>query len=113
MTAVVTGASSGFGFEICRQLQAMGHTVYGLSRRGTAPEGVFPVAVDVTAQAAVRTAIAGIAEREGGIDLLINIAGMGISGPIEFAKPELVDHIVQVNFLGALYCAQAVLPYMR
>ena len=113
MVAIVTGASSGIGYEVCIQLLQKGYKVYGLSRRGTAPEGVEGRAVDISDEAAVSACIREIAGIEGRIDLLVNNAGMGISGPVEFASDEDVRRIMDVNFLGAFHVTRAVLPYMR
>ena len=113
MVAIVTGASSGIGYEVCIQLLQKGYKVYGLSRRGTAPEGVEGRAVDISDEAAVSACIREIAGVEGCIDLLVNNAGMGISGPVEFASDEDVRRIMDVNFLGAFHVTRAVLPYMR
>lgn len=113
MVAIVTGASSGIGYEVCIQLLQIGYKVYGLSRRGTAPEGVEGRAVDISDEAADSACIRGIAGIEGRIDLLVNNAGMGISGPVEFASDEDVRRIMDVNFLGAFHVTRAVLPYMR
>jgi NAD(P)-dependent dehydrogenase (short-subunit alcohol dehydrogenase family) len=111
--ALVTGASSGIGLAVSRQLLALGYTVYGLSRRGTSAEGVLPLAAEVTDEEAVKAAVASVFEKEGQIDLLINNAGMGISGPIEFTEAEDMKRIMEVNFYGQVYCAKAVLLYMR
>ena len=113
MIAIVTGASSGIGYEVSAQLRDAGYTVYGISRREVAPEGVTALCADVSDEAAVRAAVAEVARREGRIDLLCANAGMGISGPVEFASPEATHRIMNVNFFGQLYAAQAVLPYMR
>jgi len=113
MIAIVTGASSGIGYETCRKLLEKGYKVYGFSRRGTAPEGVCGTALDVTDEAAVSAAVDDIAAREGRIDLLINNAGMGISGPVEFTALEDAERIMKVNFMGQFICAKAVLGYMR
>ena len=111
--ALVTGASSGIGLAVSRQLLALGYTVYGLSRRGTSAEGILPIAAEVTDEEAVKAAVASVFEKEGRIDLLINNAGMGISGPVEFTEAEDMKRIMEVNFYGQVYCAKAVLPYMR
>ena len=111
--ALVTGASSGIGLAVSGQLLALGYTVYGLSRRGTSAEGILPIAAEVTDEEAVKAAVASLFEKEGRIDLLINNAGMGISGPVEFTEAEDMKRIMEVNFYGQVYCAKAVLPYMR
>ena len=113
MVAIVTGASSGIGYEVCKQLLQKGYKVYGISRRGTAPEGVTALSADVSDEGSVRLVINEIAKREGRIDLLIANAGMGISGPVEYATPEETRRIIDTNFFGQVYAAQAVLPFMR
>ena len=111
--ALVTGASSGIGLAVSGQLLALGYTVYGLSRRGTSAVGILPITAEVTDEEAVKAAVASVFEKEGRIDLLINNAGMGISGPVEFTEAEDMKRIMEVNFYGQVYCAKAVLPYMR
>ena len=64
MVAIVTGSSSGIGYEVCQQLRDKGYTVYGLSRRGLAPEGVTPMKADVADPDALRSVIDEIARRE-------------------------------------------------
>ena len=113
MVAIVTGSSSGIGYEVCKQLLDKGYKVYGISRRSLAPEGVTTFCADVSDEAAIRSAIDEIAHLEGRIDLLIANAGMGISGPVELATQEDSRRIMDVNFFGEVYAAQAVLPYMR
>ncbi|MBR5666637.1 MAG: SDR family NAD(P)-dependent oxidoreductase [Lachnospiraceae bacterium] len=113
MVAIVTGSSSGIGFEVCKQLCERGYTVYGISRRGLAPEGVTAMSADVSNSDALRAVIDEIARREGRIDLLVANAGMGISGPIELSETGDMQQIMNVNFFGQVYAAQAVLPYMR
>lgn len=113
MVAIVTGASSGIGYEVCRQLLEKGCKVYGISRRDQAPEGVTTLCADVSDETAVRSAVDEVAHQEGRIDLLIANAGMGISGPVESATKEDSHRIMNVNFFGQVYTSQAVLPYMR
>ena len=113
MIAIVTGASSGIGYEVSAQLRDAGYTVYGISRREVAPEGVTALCADVSDETALRAAVDEVARREGRIDLLCANAGMGISGPVEFASPDATRKIMNVNFFGQVYAAQAVLPYMR
>lgn len=112
-TAIVTGASSGIGYAVCKQLSEKGYLVYGFSRRGIAPPGVKGMRVDITDEKSVFSAVEEVTSEAGHIDLLVNDAGMGISGPIEFAQPEDVRRIIDVNFMGQVYCTQAVLKTMR
>lgn len=112
-TAVVTGASSGIGYAVCGILLSRGYSVYGISRRGTVPEGVHGISLDITDRDAVFAVMNKICDSEGKIDLLINNAGMGISGPLEFAEESDIRRITEVNFLGQIYCTQAVLENMR
>ena len=113
MVAIVTGASSGFGYEVCKQLVEKGYKVYGISRRKHAPTGVTAISADVSDESSVRSIVDEIARTEGRIDLLIANAGMGISGPVELTPEEASKRIMDVNFFGQVYAAQAVLPYMR
>ncbi|MBR0139987.1 MAG: SDR family oxidoreductase [Firmicutes bacterium] len=112
-TAIVSGASSGIGLAVCEMLLEKGYRVYGLSRRGTGPEGAVCLSCDVTDEAAARRAAAFVFEKEGRIDILVNNAGMGISGPVEFTEEEDARRIMDVNFMGQFFLAKAVLPYMR
>ena len=113
MVAIVTGSSSGIGYEVCKQLRDKGYTVYGLSRRGLAPEGVTPMKADVADAGVLCSVIDEIARREGRIDLLVANAGMGISGPVELSETADMQRIMNVNFFGQVYAAQSLLPYMR
>ena len=83
--AVITGGSSGIGLHAARALRGRGLNVYELSRRAeNAEPGVTHLQADVTDEAQVNAAVAEILRREGRIDILINNAGFGISGAIEF-----------------------------
>ncbi len=108
--AVVTGATSGIGLATLKLLREKGWTVYGISRRA---EGDKMLAADVSDESAVNAAIEEIYSREGKIDLLVNNAGMGISGSVEKSGMEDIRRIFDVNFFGGLYCTRAVLPRMR
>lgn len=111
--AIVTGGSSGIGLETVKALVDKGVKVYEFSRRDFTMEGVSHKSVDVTDEAAVISAVDSVYEETGRIDLLINAAGFGISGAVEFT--ELMDARRQfdVNFFGIVNVTKAVLPYMR
>lgn len=110
---IISGASSGFGKETAELLSSNGHTVYGISRRGMAGNGVIGIALDVRDVAAIHQQVAAIAEQEGRIDVLINNAGMGIGGALELATADEIDLQMETNFMGCINLCQAVLPYMR
>ena len=111
--AVVTGSSSGIGYEITARLLLLGYTVYGLSRRGTVPEGAHGLKADVSKKNEVDEAINTVIDNEGRIDILIANAGMGISGPVEFTAQDAMEKITEINFYGQVYSSQAVLATMR
>jgi NAD(P)-dependent dehydrogenase (short-subunit alcohol dehydrogenase family) len=112
---LITGISSGFGKATAELLASKGYIVYGISRNQSEDlnSNVRTLQADVTERAAVQKAVATILEEEGRIDVLINNAGMGISGPIEESTPEDVSLQMNTNFTGYVNMIQAVLPAMR
>ena len=99
--AVITGGSSGIGLNAARALRERGLNVYELSRRAeNAEPGVTHLQADVTDETQVNAAVAEILRREGRIDILINNAGFGISGAIEFTPPQEARRQFDVNFFG-------------
>ena len=114
MVVFITGISSGFGLETARLLSNEGHIVYGTVRRSVEPlPNVHYFNVDVRNKEAIEKAVAQIVEKEGRIDVLVNNAGMGIGGPLEFASEEEVRLQMDTNFMGLVHCVDAVLPHMR
>ena len=111
--AIVTGAGSGIGYETAKLLCEKGWEVWDLSRRDRAYEGVNHISCDIANEDRVRTAVNVIASRAGHIDLVINNAGFGISGAVEFTAREDALHLLEVNLLGADNVTRAVLPHMR
>ena len=109
--AVVTGASSGIGAELCRQLAARGWHVVGLSRRPPEDAHEFEEC-DVSDRDAVAAVAARVLERHPRIDLLVNNAGM--KGPRLFvgADPAEIEAHVRTNYLGSIWCLNAFLPGM-
>ena len=110
---VVTGASSGIGYYTAEHLVKMGHTVYALSRRGTGPEGAKTFSCDVTKEDEVKAVINAVFEKEKLIDIVINCAGFGISGAVEFTELEDAKRLFDVDFFGTVNVNKAVLPIMR
>ena len=116
-TAVVTGASRGIGLAVTRMLLSQGYRVFGLSRRPGPPSpsssGIVWVPCDVADEASVRAAFHTVFSQSPSVELLINNAGMGISGAVEFAREEDISRQIQVNLSGAIRCTRQVLPAMR
>ena len=114
MVILITGISSGFGLETARLLSQEGHTVYGTVRRQVEPlPQVHYLRVDVRDPQAVSEAVSQVVAQEGRIDVLVNNAGMGIGGPVEFATEEEIREQMDANFMGLVHFVTAVLPYMR
>jgi short-subunit dehydrogenase len=111
---LVTGASSGLGLATAKALQAQGHTVYGTSRDAKKIKDVpfNPLSMDVTDDVSVNAAIATIIKAEGKIDVLINNAGNGITGPLYAMPVEIAKKQFEVNFFGVVRVSSAVLPGM-
>ena len=112
---VITGASSGIGRACADHLARKGHTVIGLSRNPKTDEpGHFKaLRCDITDKTTVSNTFDNIARNHGRVDVLINCAGMGISGPIEETEMNLARLQMEVNFWGTVNTIQAVLPLMR
>lgn len=110
---IVTGASSGIGKETAFVLAEMGHRVYDFSRRDFADEKIEHIKVDVTNEENVIAATKEVYEKEGRIDIVINCAGYGISGAVEFTETSDAKRQFDVNFFGTVNVNKAVIPYMR
>lgn len=111
--AIVTGGTSGIGKETALALQADGYTVYELSRRAEGVAGMNHIPTDITKEDMVNVAVATVVEQEGHIDVLVNNAGFGISGAIEFTKTEEAKRLFDANFFGMVNMNRAVIPVMR
>jgi NAD(P)-dependent dehydrogenase (short-subunit alcohol dehydrogenase family) len=123
--AVVTGANSGIGRATAIHLAANGYEVYGTIRdRGRAAKleamaaergaEVRLVELDVADDDSVRAGFEEIARQaSGGVDLLVNNAGVGANAVIEATTAAELLEVMNVNLCGAVRCAQAVLPGMR
>ncbi len=110
---LVTGGSSGIGKATAEALRDMGCTVYEGSRRESKIEGITHLTLDVTDEVSAREAVSEVVRREGKIDVLINCAGSGISGAVEFTESDAVTMQMKVNFMGTVNVTKAALPHMR
>ncbi|TYB79700.1 SDR family oxidoreductase [Bizionia myxarmorum] len=112
---LVTGGSSGIGKSVGQYLTQQGFTVYGTSRspeKYTASE--FPiVGMDVTKPKSILEAVNTVIEKAGRLDVLINNAGVGITGPIEEIPEAEIKNNFETNFFGPINVMKTVLPQMR
>ncbi|MDT0676008.1 SDR family oxidoreductase [Autumnicola musiva] len=112
---LITGGSSGIGKSIAEYLQKKNYMVYGTSRN---PEkftdnSVPLVALDVTDKETIGVALSEVLQKEGRIDILINNAGVGITGPLEETPEDEIKKAFETNYFGPLNLIKAVLPQMR
>ena len=112
---LITGGSSGIGKTVGNFLQKKGYRVYGSSRNPQQVTGsLFPlVAIDVRNSETIQQAVQEIIEKEGRIDVLINNAGVGITGPVEEIPLEEIQNNFHTNVFGPIEMMKAVLPFMR
>lgn len=112
---LITGGSSGIGKTLCEYLHDKGYTVYGTSRNPQSVEQTkIPlIALDVRSRESINQAVKTLIEKEGKIDVLINNAGVGITGPLEETPIDEIQNNFHTNVFGPLELIQTVLPYMR
>lgn len=113
---LITGGSSGIGKAIGVYLTTKGHTVYGTTRNKTRHLNftAFPLLeMDVQNQHEIAEAILKILEKEHKLDVVVNNAGVGITGPLEETPNEEILNVFSTNFNGPLNVIKAVLPQMR
>ena len=112
---LITGGSSGIGKSIGEFLHQKGFVVYGTSRN---PEkitnSIFPlVALDVRDKQSIVNCVAEVIQNSGQLDIVINNAGVGITGPIEEIPTEEIRNNFETNLFGPIEVMKAVLPQMR
>jgi len=111
LAAVVTGGGSGIGLAVAQLLASQGARVAVLDLN---PGDEFiGLKADVTDDASVRAAVDTAAERLGGIDVLVNNAGIGAIGTVADNSDEQWHQVFDVNVVGMVRTARAALPYLR
>jgi NAD(P)-dependent dehydrogenase (short-subunit alcohol dehydrogenase family) len=113
---LITGASSGLGLATALHLSQMGYRVFGTSRNPKkftqkVPFELLPL--EITSADSVRDCVDAVIQKAKRIDVLVNNAGVGITGPMEELELEAIQKNFSVNCFGPLQMAQAVLPAMR
>jgi short-subunit dehydrogenase len=122
--AVVTGASSGIGEATALALAERGAAVMLAARAeeklrflereiSTAGGRALAVRTDVTDRDSVEAMVERTIEEFGSLDVLVNNAGLGLSGRVAELRAEDLRQVLEVNLIGPLVCIQAALPHMR
>ncbi|MFI1508694.1 SDR family NAD(P)-dependent oxidoreductase [Streptomyces sp. NPDC020597] len=114
LRAIVTGGASGIGLATARTLAARGASVAVLDLD---PDGVgeplLGLRADVTDDVSVRAAVGEAAERLGGLDIVVNNAGIGAVGTIEDNADDDWHRVLDVNVVGIVRVTRAALPHLR
>ena len=121
---LVTGASSGIGEATARELAERGAAVAlvarseeklaVLERAISASDGrAISVPADVSDEEAVREMVGRVVGEFGVLDVLVNNAGLGLSGRVAELRAEDLRYLFEVNLIGPLNCIQAALPHMK
>lgn len=119
--AVITGASSGIGYASVKRMSDAGWTVFATVRKTSdrdrlrSETNVYPVIMDVQDAASISAAAAEISSQLGtcGLDGLVNVAGVGMVRPLEYASMSDVHEIFEINFFGQLAAIQAFCGMLR
>jgi NAD(P)-dependent dehydrogenase (short-subunit alcohol dehydrogenase family) len=113
LVAIVTGGASGIGAATARELAARGASVAIIDRSLPSDNSDFPGAVaDVTNTEQVDAAIRLIADKFGGIDILINNAGIGAAGDVTANEDQEWQFVFDVNVIGVARVTRAALPWL-
>ncbi len=115
---LITGGSSGIGYESAVRLAQKGHTVYAAARRTQKLEplkqyGVKTMYLDVNDPGSVRNCVQSVLEAEGRLDVLVNNAGFGYFGPLECVSMEEARRQMETNVFGLASLCRMVIPVMR
>ncbi|RAS67037.1 NAD(P)-dependent dehydrogenase (short-subunit alcohol dehydrogenase family) [Lentzea atacamensis] len=114
LVALVTGGGSGIGRSTAELLSGRGARVAVLDLvANDLPDGMFFVRADVTDDQSVRAAVEAVVERFGGLDVVVNNAGIGAQGDVSAATDDEWLRVLDVNVVGMARVARAALPHLR
>lgn len=110
---VITGATGGIGLSTARLFLKNGWNVYGIARKPYSGNDFLCYSADVTDYSAVEKILEEISAKEGGIDVFVNNAGMGIAGAMEDCRAENVQKQVDVNLTSACVLSGKAVKYLK
>lgn len=123
MNVLITGVSSGIGYEVARMLVKKGHRVFGTVRKeedaiGVKREigsGFHPLICDITNDDQIQQAFLSTSEmlQDAPLHGLVNNAGVGIGGPILYQPLQEIRQVMEVNFFGTIRMIQTFLPLLK
>lgn len=127
LISLITGGTRGIGFAVARRLLARGHhvAVTGTTSSGAAraehalaegcgdPGRVLSLVCDVRDPAAVDLAMQTVVAKFGGLDVLVNNAGVGVGAPVSELPHDEWRRIIDTNLSGVFYCCRAALPHLK
>ncbi len=115
-TILVTGASSGLGKSISFYLHEKGYTIFGTCRNPEKIQKSFPftlLPLDLSKEKSIVDFLEELQKHTHSIDVLVNNAGVGITGPSEEISLDEMRNHFEINFFGQLKVIQGILPIMR
>lgn len=120
-TWLITGVSSGFGYEMTKQLLEKGDTVVGTVRGTEKVKGLmdqYPITfdcriLDVTDVTAIHRLVKDVFQRHERIDVVVSNAGYGLFGCAEELSDEEINHIIATNLTGSIMLIRDSLPHLR
>lgn len=110
---IITGGSSGIGYATANHFLEKGYIVYEFSRSGVSKNGIEHVTCDVTNEEDCINAVNYVVNKSNRIDILINNAGFGISGAIEYTETLSAKRLFDVNFFGIHNVTKACLTHLK
>lgn len=110
---VVTGGASGIGLATATELASRGARVVCLDLNPEVPEPLVGIRCDVTDRAGVESAVAAAVEHLGGLDAVVNNAGIGAQGTVEDNDDDEWHRVLDLNVVGMVRVSRAALPHLR